>query len=201
MTEKAETSASVLRRLDGAPYGAYAIDLEQNIVSWNAEAERILGYSAKDVIGRKCYQVVRGFAIDGATPFCTRNCPAVMAANQNRIPPASHVRMQCASGEVKWVAVIPLITTNDDDKTLLVHMFHEFPGTEPSAPEEPEFPLTPRETEILGLLAQGLRPAEVARQLFISVSTVRKHISNACEKLHSHGMISAIAAAQRQQLI
>jgi DNA-binding NarL/FixJ family response regulator len=48
-------------------------------------------------------------------------------------------------------------------------------------------PLTMREREILGLLAGGRSPTEVARMLGISVHTVRRHIANASVKLELHG--------------
>ena len=193
--------ASLFDKLESAPYGAYAIDLEQNLVFWNSQAERILGYMAHDVLGRKCYDVAHGVRSDGITPLCSQDCPAVTAARHGRIPPAAHVRMLCASGERKRVTVIPLITTDDADEVVLVHMFHETSPDELASGPPAELPLTPRELEILRLLSSGLRPLDVADQLFISVHTVRKHISNACEKLHSHGMMSAVMAAQRQHLL
>ena len=193
--------SSLLDRLDNAPYGAYAIDLDQNVVSWNSQAERILGHAAQDVLGRKCYEVVQGIRHDGTTPFCGRDCPAVIAAKEGRIPPATYVRMQCASGEVKRMTMIPLVATDDDDQVVLVHMFHETPADEAGISAPTGLPLTPRELEVLRLLSSGKRPGEVASQLFISVHTVRKHISNASEKLHSHGMMSAVLAAQRRRLL
>ena len=201
MTENASPSKSLLKRLEGAPYGAYAIDLDQEIVFWNAQAEQILGYDARYALGRKCYEVVPGLALDSLAPFCSRNCPAIVAANLGQIPPVSYVRMQCASGELKRVTVIPLIATDEDDRVLLIHMFHETSNDEPSIDNPVELPLTPRELEILSLLSLGIRPMDVAEKLCISVYTVRKHISNACEKLHSHGMMSAVLAAQRSRLI
>jgi len=47
--------------------------------------------------------------------------------------------------------------------------------------------LSMREREILGLLAGGRTPAEVARMLGISVHTVRRHIANLSAKLELHG--------------
>ena len=193
--------ASLLDRLESAPYGAYAIDLEQNIVFWNSQAEIILGYTAEDVLGRKCYDVAQGVRNDGITPLCSQDCPAVAAAKHGRIPPAAYVRMRCASGEWKRMTVIPLISTNDADDVVLVHMFHETPPDDREPGPPTELPLTSRELEVLRLLSSGLRPADVADQLFMSVHTVRKHISNACEKLHSHSMMSAVMAAQRQRLL
>lgn len=47
--------------------------------------------------------------------------------------------------------------------------------------------LSPREREILSLVAAGHYPAEVARMLQISVHTVRRHIANLSDKLGIHG--------------
>ena len=154
--------ASLLDRLESAPYGAYAIDLDQNIVFWNSQAEKILGHNAQDVLGRKCYEVAKGVRHDGMAPFCSRDCPAVVAAKHGRIPPAAYVRVQSALGERKQMTVIPLITTDDADWAVLVHMFHETPPDEPRSGAPEELPLTSRELEVLRLLSSGLRPAQVA---------------------------------------
>ena len=52
--------------------------------------------------------------------------------------------------------------------------------------------LSPRENEILHLLAQGLLYKEIADQLSISVSTVRQHIHHIYEKLHVQNRTEAI---------
>lgn len=188
-------------RLDTAPYGAYAVDLSQTVVFWNSKAEQILGYEADNVLGRKCYEVVRGLALDGETPICAQNCPGIIAARRGQIPPLASVRMQCASGKEKRVTVLPLIAADEADQAVLIHMFYETPADELRVGEPDPLPLTPRELEVLRLLAQGLRPQEVADRLFVSVHTVRKHISNASGKLHSHGMMYTVLAAQRHHLI
>jgi DNA-binding CsgD family transcriptional regulator len=54
--------------------------------------------------------------------------------------------------------------------------------------------LSPREREILELVAQGLTNAQVARTLWISPGTVRKHLENAYEKLDVHTRTGAVAA-------
>lgn len=52
--------------------------------------------------------------------------------------------------------------------------------------------LTPKENEIMGLTAEGFPFKEIAKQLFISPLTVRKHIRNIYEKLEVHSVVSAI---------
>jgi DNA-binding CsgD family transcriptional regulator len=54
--------------------------------------------------------------------------------------------------------------------------------------------LSRREREILELVAQGLTNAQVARMLWISPGTVRKHLENAYEKLDVHTRTGAVAA-------
>jgi RNA polymerase sigma factor (sigma-70 family) len=54
--------------------------------------------------------------------------------------------------------------------------------------------LTPREREILGLVAEGMTNAEVARILWISPGTVRKHLENAYEKLGVRTRAGAVGA-------
>ena len=61
--------------------------------------------------------------------------------------------------------------------------------------------LTPREVEVLRLVAQGRTNGEIARQLFISTKTVSVHVSNILAKLGAGGRTEAAALARRQDLI
>ncbi len=56
--------------------------------------------------------------------------------------------------------------------------------------------LTPREREVLDLLATGLLYKEIANELNISITTVRTHIINVCEKLHVRNRVEAVAKLQ-----
>jgi DNA-binding NarL/FixJ family response regulator len=59
-------------------------------------------------------------------------------------------------------------------------------------------PLTEREKEILRSVAQGLPNKEIARQLGISLATVRNHVHNILEKLEVHSKLEATSLAFRQ---
>jgi len=61
--------------------------------------------------------------------------------------------------------------------------------------------LTPREREVLGLVASGLRNAEVASRLVISEHTVRVHVSNLFHKLRLRDRIQLIHWAIGQGLV
>ena len=55
--------------------------------------------------------------------------------------------------------------------------------------------LTPREWEVLTMAATGVPYAVIARQLFISVGTVRKHMEHVRERLGVHSVAAAAAVA------
>ncbi len=46
-------SADILGYLAKAQDGVFAVDMEQGVVFWNQSAERILGYSASEVLGNR----------------------------------------------------------------------------------------------------------------------------------------------------
>ena len=61
--------------------------------------------------------------------------------------------------------------------------------------------LTKRESEILLHLSKGLNYNDISENLFISPSTVRKHIENIYKKLQVHSKMEAVMKAQKQNLI
>lgn len=61
--------------------------------------------------------------------------------------------------------------------------------------------LTPRELEVLRLLANGLGQDEIARHLFISRKTVATHIEHVLQKLGVRTRAQAVAFAYREDLL
>lgn len=61
--------------------------------------------------------------------------------------------------------------------------------------------LTQRELEVLGLLARGQQPKEIARSLGITVNTCRGYVKNVLAKLGAHSALEAVVEAHRLGLI
>jgi two-component system, NarL family, response regulator NreC len=70
-----------------------------------------------------------------------------------------------------------------------------------SGTEDPYDLLTPREREVLQLVAEGKSNKEVAQLLNLSVYTVETHRSNIMEKLNLHGVPELILYAVRKGII
>jgi two-component system response regulator NreC len=66
---------------------------------------------------------------------------------------------------------------------------------------EPPGDLTPREQEVLTLIAQGLSNGEIAEQLVISAKTVDRHRENIMRKLNLHSRVDLVKYALRKGLI
>jgi DNA-binding NarL/FixJ family response regulator len=62
-------------------------------------------------------------------------------------------------------------------------------------------PLTPRETEILKLIAEGIGNAEIAEKLYVSLGTVKGHVTDILEKLSASDRAQAAVTAYRRGLI
>jgi DNA-binding CsgD family transcriptional regulator len=74
-------------------------------------------------------------------------------------------------------------------------------GNRQGSVEPHGFDLTPRELDVLTLLAEGASNKTIAKQLGISVHTAKFHVSSLLEKLDATGRTDAVAHAARRGVI
>ena len=218
------TAQSIFAVLEEADIGAYAVSLDQAVVFWNRAAERILGHSPEDVIGRRCYELVAGTRPGALTPSCLQGCPSIRALQAGQIPAAVSLQMLTASGERKAVFVTPMVVASaNQDAPLLIHVLDDRPeaaAAEQSAaavrgelrdqgadvisdhpvetPHSPEaVRLAPRELEVLRLVALGRGTHQMADELGISPHTVRNHVRHFRRKLNARTKLEAVLTAIR----
>jgi DNA-binding CsgD family transcriptional regulator len=75
------------------------------------------------------------------------------------------------------------------------------PSAAVSPSADDDVPLTPREREVLALLAEGASNKVIARRLGISVHTAKFHVASLLDKLDAVGRTDAVAHAARRGVI
>jgi DNA-binding NarL/FixJ family response regulator len=82
----------------------------------------------------------------------------------------------------------------------LISEFAQRPSTAPQ-PTPPLEDLTPRETEVLKLMAQGLSNAEIAGHLVVTEETIKTHVSRVLNKLGLRDRTQAVVVAYETRLV
>jgi DNA-binding NarL/FixJ family response regulator len=82
----------------------------------------------------------------------------------------------------------------------LIEQFVSRPPPDGPRPERLS-PLTPRELEILGLVARGLSNQDIADELFISQATVKTHFTRVLSKLDLRDRAQAVVIAYETGLV
>ena len=122
MTDQTQRS---LQLFENAGDGAWAVDADQRIVLWNEAAEELLGYTAEEVVGRFCYELLGGRDL-GNRPVCRARCAISERARRGQPIRAFHLRVRHGDGSVAWIDVSGLVApqeSNGDGYGALVHLF------------------------------------------------------------------------------
>lgn len=218
----------LIRALDHTADGALITDKEQTVIYWNPAAANMLGFSLADVKGRPCYEVLRG-CHDEDRAVCRKHCRVRAAAMAGEPVTDYDLCVHTRSGGEQWVNMSTLVFTTEGTGNggVLVHLFRDAtkaaqnkgfvqrvldaadhlhrkdPMPVPSPMPDPlaSVPLTPREREVLALLARGLDTGEMADALSISPPTVRNHIRNILGKFGVHSRLEAVLHALQHGLV
>jgi DNA-binding CsgD family transcriptional regulator len=111
---------------------------------------------------------------------------------------AATLRLQAAAERAGTLPACPL----QDQIEQLARLAHISAAAKPGGGTESDRPkLTPRETEVLRLVAAGESNRQIAEELFISVKTASVHVSNILAKLDVSNRIQAATTAQRLRLL
>lgn len=199
--------------LERAGDGAFVIGADGRIALWNRAAERILGYTARDVLGRPCCDVFVG--MDGSgNRLCYRGCHVMSLVKLGEPVQSFDMRTRTKAGRPVWLNVSILSMHDVAGARIAVHLFRDVTATKEllrlvherlAAPlpagEGPAPALSRREIDVLRLIVEGLNTAAAAARLHVSHSTVRNHVQNMFAKLGVHSRLEAVAYATRHRLL
>ena len=123
------------------------------------------------------YEALRG----GASGFLLKDAPADQLVTAIRVVAAGNALLA------------PSITRR---------LIEEFARRPPSNAQPAEFnALSPRELEVLQLVARGLSNAEIATELYVSDATVKTHVSRILRKLSLRDRVQAVVLAYESGLL
>jgi PAS domain S-box-containing protein len=193
--------------------GAFGIGPGGRIVLWNRAAEKMLGYSAREAIGRPCCDLFVGYD-DSGNRLCYQGCHVMSLVKLGDPVQSFDMRTRTKGGRPIWVNLSTLTMPNGQAGGLLtVHLFRDVTATKEllglvrerlaaaSSAEPTGDVLTRRELEILRMIATGVRTKAAADKLHVSPATVRNHVQNILGKLGAHSRLEAVAMATRQRLL
>ena len=182
-------------------FGAYAVSSDQTIVFWNQSAERILGYSADEVLGRHCGEV--DFDLD-PLGFASEDQDVgalVTALTTGEVPEAPNLPVHDVSEPSELISQTPVLVWDVEGGTpLLLYLVDDGQGLESEYPVVIADPsgagmLTPREVEVLHLVALGKDTLAIAAEIGVSEHTALNHIRNFRQKLDAQNKLQAVVTA------
>jgi PAS domain S-box-containing protein len=172
------------------------------ILSWNTASEQLTGISAGDAVGRPCWEVLAGRDEDGGL-ICHAGCSGARLAREGWPVTGRELSIRTRDGRRRML--LSTIALRQGEASLYLHLLRNGgAGSDDSnvgVGPKVEATLTPRQREVLGLLAQGVAAKAIARKLGISETTVRNHIRAVLLELGCHSQLEAVAEARRRGLL
>jgi DNA-binding CsgD family transcriptional regulator len=112
-----------------------------------------------------------------------------------------HLRLHAGDGVVSYALAEQSRASLPDETGALTRPAAEEDGAPGGAAARLEEPLSEREMEVLALLASGRTNAEIARDLFVALGTVKSHVNNIYRKLGAANRAEAVTRAREMRLL
>jgi PAS domain S-box-containing protein len=168
-------------------------DVDGRFLHMNAIAEQVSGKSIAQMRGRRF--------TDPVPPEAREAVEAHFRRALRGEPTDFETIFTDAHGEVRGVRAQHLPLHDDGEVVGVLIIAFDVRQPASSVPLDPPPDLTPRQHEVLELIASGRSTAEIARELTLSTETVRNHLRSLLRELNAHTRVEAIATAQRLGLL
>ena len=181
--------ADITAALEEVPVRSFVVDRD-GIVRWQNAASRA---AVGDYTGRRWTKVSMARWSEQVGEFLIR----VVSSGE---PAEFTFEVTGADGEPerREISAAPL---RDGDAVVGIFGVSTPERCHPGSTPPSEHNLTPRQLEILQLLADGKSTSQIAEELYLSKTTVRNHIAHVLANLGVHTRVQAVVAASRLRLI
>ena len=205
------TPNSLAESLESSADPAFAVDAEGKIVAWNSAAKTALGYSRRNALGQFCFKVICGKDVVG-NQVCQRECLVFRSLRERKPVRRFRMRVRAGAGHYVQAECTTLCILGSTREVTVIHLLRLWPGRGRNPVSQPRCgdtrglqraapSLTPREMEVLRLLAAGRSTRQMAEDLCVSPATVRTHVENVLGKLQAHSRLEAVVVAVREGLL
>jgi PAS domain S-box-containing protein len=174
--------------LDDINVPSYAID-SVGVIRWlNPAAIALVG----DVRGRQMTSVVAPEQARLARESFTRKVLGTEKSTEAEV-------VLVGPGGQRILAEVSSVPLRDGGR--IVGVFGVIPRRDDRPPPEPHPQLTPRQNEVLHLIAAGHSTPQIADELNISLETTRNHVRRMLRALGAHSRVEALAVAHRDGIL
>ena len=175
-------------------------DADLRVVDWNGAAVELTGIPPEEAVGRYCWEVLHA-ADERHSVVCHAGCSYARLAREGWPVPTQKLWVKTTGGR-RLVSVATLAVRRGEQPAFL-HLLRNGEVVEASAsgPVAQAPKLTPRQGEILELLAEGIPAKVIASRLQLSETTVRNHIRGILTQLGCHSQLEAVAKARRLGIV
>jgi len=222
-------SNEILQIMASSTDGVFAVGADNTIVFWNKSAQKIMGYKPKEVLGKSYKEIIPATDFNG-NPVCLRKSADSKENNNDNSVQNYEIITHSTKANRIWLSIsVFYVPASLDEYGMSVYIFRDITRHKiyekiikevisktdiadqlkihlPSTNSvfngnKPEPRLTSRERQVLTLLADGYPTKYISDNLYIALSTLRKHIRNIYSKLQAHSMLDAVAKARQNNLI
>ncbi|MGD2161995.1 MAG: LuxR C-terminal-related transcriptional regulator [Anaerolineales bacterium] len=214
----------LINALGNAADGAFVVNEKLEIVYANPAAQEFLDFHTDNGLSINCYRVLQGHD-DENRLVCHEYCQVAKMILSERQVSSFDLRTVKREQDL-WINLsVFRYVARAGDQPYIIHLFRDtsqkkndsrlvqrllqvakqYHGidSEPFSGEhatQDHETLTPREAEVLDLLAEGYSTRRIANVLSISVNTARNHIQNILQKLNVHSRLEAVIYAIDHEL-
>jgi PAS domain S-box-containing protein len=209
--------------LEGTADAVFTVTDQGEICSWNKAAERLFGYGKGEAIGKGCQALLQGRGVFGIHVW-DDSCGIRDRVAKHLEIPNFDLEVKLHSGRRMWINVSTLIYNGAmrDHRRLIVHfgrdvteskrneaLLHKMKQISRQLANIPDVlgrpvpvsSLSQQEREILQLFSTGKNSAEIARNLGITLQTLRNHLHHINQKMHTHSRLEAVTHAIQRKLV
>ena len=174
-------------------------DEDLRVLCWNDRAQSLTGIPAGEAVGRLCWEVIRGEDDEGGI-VCHEGCSRARLVREGRCLAAEELNARTPTGRRR--IALETVAVEGRAGPIFIHVLRDAPLPPPAErPPGPAPQLTPRQREILALLAEGQPTKVVAKRLGLMETTVRNHIRLLLLALDAHSQLEAVARARAHGLV